>query len=172
MEYKCLIVGDWAVGKSTFTKRHQTGEFIQQHYHTDFLSVTTLPFQTTQGRIKFHVYDGGYDSRPDCAIIMFDLTNEKSWKHVSIYSQWLKVTFGDIPVVICGNKSDLQNRVVMAEHIERFHRQPNVLFFEVSTRTNYNYDKPFLFLWRMLNLPDQPYLELCNSELQFISIPI
>jgi hypothetical protein len=37
-----------------------------------------LSFSTTHGNVLFNVFDGGYPGDVDCAIIMFDLSNEQS----------------------------------------------------------------------------------------------
>ena len=175
MEYKCLIVGDKSVGKSSFIKRHLTGDFLEQYQPTDSLSVTPLLFQTNHSPVTFQVYDGGYNSKPDCAVIMFDTCNRESWEHVMVYYHWLEAMFGEIPVVICGNKVDQKDaREVKSTEIAQFlhetHRHLPLIYFDVSARTSYNYEKPFLFLWRKLNFPRHSYRKLIESPLTFMQV--
>jgi len=54
-----------------------------------------------------------------------------------------------IPIVICGNKVDVKNRQVAAKTIT-FHRKKNIQYYEISVRSNYNYEKPFIYLLRQL----------------------
>jgi len=54
-----------------------------------------------------------------------------------------------IPIVICGNKVDVKNRQVAAKTIT-FHRKKNLQYYEISVRSNYNYEKPFIYLLRQL----------------------
>jgi GTP-binding nuclear protein Ran len=54
-----------------------------------------------------------------------------------------------IPCVICGNKVDVKDRRVKAKDI-MFHRKKNVQYYDVSAKSNYNFEKPFLYLIRAL----------------------
>ena len=36
-EFKLVLVGDGGVGKTTFVKRHKTGEFEKKYYGINFL---------------------------------------------------------------------------------------------------------------------------------------
>lgn len=75
-EFKLILVGDGGVGKTTFVKRHLTGEFEKKYvgkcfFHGycnddfDFLffvatlgvEVHPLDFHTNHGKIKFNVWD-------------------------------------------------------------------------------------------------------------------
>jgi len=53
---KCLLVGDGGVGKTTFIKRHLTGEFEKQYVATMGAEVHPLVFHTTRGLVKFNVW--------------------------------------------------------------------------------------------------------------------
>ena len=55
----------------------------------------------------------------------------------------------NIPIVLCGNKVDSKNRQVKAKHVI-FHRKKNLQYFEISARSNYQYEKPFVYLARKL----------------------
>jgi GTP-binding nuclear protein Ran len=56
---------------------------------------------------------------------------------------------GKIPIVLVGNKVDTKERKVKAKAIT-FHRKKNLAYFDVSARTNFNIDKPFLRILREL----------------------
>ncbi|KAA3476944.1 GTP-binding nuclear protein Ran1B-like [Gossypium australe] len=51
----------------------------------------------------------------------------------------------NIPIVLCGNKVDVKNRQVKAKQVT-FHRKKNLQFYEISAKSNYNFEKPFLYL--------------------------
>ncbi|KAF8404400.1 hypothetical protein HHK36_009285 [Tetracentron sinense] len=55
----------------------------------------------------------------------------------------------NIPVVLCGNKVDVKNRQVKAKQVT-FHRKKNLQYYEISAKSNYNFEKPFLYLARKL----------------------
>merc|ERR1711879_1017655 len=56
---------------------------------------------------------------------------------------------GNIPIVLVGNKVDVKDRQVKAKNIQ-FHRKRNLQYYDLSARSNYNFEKPFLWLARRL----------------------
>jgi len=56
-EFKLILVGDGGVGKTTFVKRHLTGEFEKKYVATLGVEVHPLKFHTNRGPIKFNVWD-------------------------------------------------------------------------------------------------------------------
>ncbi len=56
-EFKLILVGDGGVGKTTFAKRHLTGEFIKPYKPTCGVEVYPLVFHTNHGPIKFDIWD-------------------------------------------------------------------------------------------------------------------
>jgi len=56
-EFKLILVGDGGVGKTTFVKRHLTGEFEKKYVATLGVEVHPLIFHTNRGPIKFNVWD-------------------------------------------------------------------------------------------------------------------
>ena len=55
----------------------------------------------------------------------------------------------NIPVVLCGNKVDIKDRKVKAKPIV-FHQKKNLQYYDISAKSNYNFEKPFLWLARKL----------------------
>ena len=66
-----------------------------------------------------------------------------------------------IPIVLCGNKVDVKDRKVKAKTIT-FHRKKNLQYFDISAKSNYNFEKPFLWLARKLT---------GNPSLEFVASP-
>ena len=55
--FKLVLVGDGGVGKTTFVKRHVSGEFEKKYVATVGAEVHPMDFTTTRGPIKFNVWD-------------------------------------------------------------------------------------------------------------------
>ena len=56
-EFKLVFVGDGGVGKTTFVKRHITGEFERRYIATVGVEVHPMTFYTNHGPIRFNVWD-------------------------------------------------------------------------------------------------------------------
>ncbi|KAJ1529120.1 GTP-binding nuclear protein gsp1/Ran, partial [Cladochytrium tenue] len=145
--------GDGGTGKTTFVKRHMTGEFEKKYVATLGVEVHPLTFHTNFGPICFNTWD---TIQGQCAIIMFDVTQRITYKNVPNWHRDLVRVCDNIPIVLCGNKVDMKDRKVKAKAIT-FHRKKNLQYYDISAKSNYNFEKPFLWLAR--KLIDNPALE-------------
>ncbi|KAG7119230.1 GTP-binding nuclear protein GSP1/Ran like [Verticillium longisporum] len=148
--FKLVLVGDGGTGKTTFVKRHLTGEFEKKYMATLGVEVHPLGFSTNFGNIQFDVWDtagqekfgglrDGYYINGQCGIIMFDVTSRITYKNVPNWHRDLVRVCENIPIVLCGNKVDVKER-----------------------KSNYNFEKPFLWLARKL---------VGNPALDFVAAP-
>ena len=96
-----------------------------------------------------------------CGIIMFDVTSRITYKNVPNWHRDLVRVCENIPIVLCGNKVDVKDRKVKAKTIT-FHRKKNLQYFDISAKSNYNFEKPFLWLARKL---------AGNQSLEFVASP-
>mmetsp|Transcript_13475 Transcript_13475/g.13040 ORF Transcript_13475/g.13040 Transcript_13475/m.13040 type:complete len:215 (+) Transcript_13475:97-741(+) len=171
-EFKMILVGDGGVGKTTFVRRHLTGEFEKRYVATLGVEVHPLKFFTNLGPIQFNVWDtagqekfgglrDGYYIQGQCAIIMFDVTSRITYRSVPNWHRDLTRVCENIPIVLCGNKVEVKDRKVKAKQIT-FHRKKNLQYFEISAKNNYNFEKPFIWIARKL---------AGNNELVFVEAP-
>merc|ERR1711964_575691 len=95
-----------------------------------------------------------------CAIIMFDVTSRITYKNVPNWHRDIVRVCENIPIVLVGNKVDVKDRQVKAKNIQ-FHRKRNLQYYDLSARSNYNFEKPFLWLAR--RLANQPNLQFVGQ---------
>eukprot|EP00450_Noctiluca_scintillans_P006985 CAMPEP_0194483530 /NCGR_PEP_ID=MMETSP0253-20130528/5097_1 /TAXON_ID=2966 /ORGANISM="Noctiluca scintillans" /LENGTH=236 /DNA_ID=CAMNT_0039323197 /DNA_START=28 /DNA_END=738 /DNA_ORIENTATION=- len=175
-EFKLVLVGDGGVGKTTLVKRHLTGEFEKKYIPTLGVEVHPLKFTTNCGPLAFNVWDtagqekfgglrDGYYIQGQSAIIMFDVTSRITYKNVPNWHRDIVRVCENIPIVLVGNKVDVKDRQVKAKQIQ-FHRKRNLQYYDLSARSNYNFEKPFLWLARRLT--NQPNLQFVG---QFAKAP-
>lgn len=121
---------------------------LQRFAYKCFLSSHTVVWDTA-GQEKFGGLRDGYYIQGQCAIIMFDVTSRLTYKNVPNWHRDVVRVCENIPIVICGNKVDIKDRKVKAKNIT-FHRKKNLQYYDISARSNYNFEKPFLYLARKL----------------------
>lgn len=159
--FKLVLVGDGGTGKTTFVKRHLTGEFEKKYVATLGVDVHPLQFSTTHGTLIFDVWDtagqekfgclrDGYYIGAQSAMIFFDVTNRDSYKHVANWYRDVVRVCEKIPMVLLGNKVDVVDRQVKPKVIV-FHRKKNIQYYDISARSNYNIERPWLYLMRRLS---------------------
>merc|ERR1719498_1804510 len=160
IEFKLVLVGDGGVGKTTFVKRHLTGEFEKKYIATLGVEVHPMPFFTSKGKILFNVWDtagqeklgglrDGYYINGNCGIIMFDVCSRITYQNVPKWYKDLTRVCENIPIVLVGNKVDVKDRKVKAKQIT-FHRKKNLQYYDISAKSNYQFEKPFVWLLRRL----------------------
>lgn len=169
--FKLVLIGDGSTGKTTFVKRHISGEFDKVYVATVGVEVHPLVFHTNCGPICFDTWDtagqekfgglrDGYYIQGQCGIIMFDVTSRITYKNVPNWHRDLIRVCENIPIVLCGNKVDIKDRKVKPKSIT-FHRKKNLQYYDISAKSNYNFEKPFVWLARKLT--GNPQLELVQA---------
>jgi len=66
----------------------------------------------------------------------------------------------NIPIVLVGNKVDIKDRKVKAKQIT-FHRKKNLQYYDISAKSNYQFEKPFV--WLLRRLTNDPNLQLVEA---------
>jgi len=176
-----ILVGDGGVGKTTFVKRHKTGEFEKKYIATIGVEVHPMTFYTNRGPLTFNVWDtagqekygglrDGYYLQGQCAILMFDVTSRSTYKNIPTWYRDIVRVCETIPMVLVGNKVDISDRKVKPKKMITFHRKKNLQYYDISAKSNYNYEKPFLWLARKLvgdsnlSLAKAPALEIAETK--------
>lgn len=163
--YKVAVLGDAKVGKSAFIRKHCTGEFIWEYRATSGVDVRSLSFHLSDSSdIKFTIWDiAGQSSSEqikenlndcDAVIIVCDMSQKTTYESaIKVYYSMARSLFPDIPIVILGNKVDLlfthTRQNLTSKEIKRVLPQ-DVHFYDYSAKSNYNFEKPFLYIMRKI----------------------
>lgn len=131
----------------------------------NYFSISVVELFDNKRQLTFHLFlmsffclhTATFPFSVQCAIIMFDVTARITYNNVPTWHRDLVRVCDNIPMVLCGNKVDLsKERRVKPKQIT-FHRKKNLQYYDISAKSNYNYEKPFLWLARRLS--GQPNLE-------------
>ena len=156
---KLLSLGDSGVGKTSFLVQYTDGMFQNQFITTvgidfrekrltykhnkDKSSKIHLQLWDTAGQERFRSLTTAFYRDAMGFILMFDLTNEQSFINCR---NWLfeleQHAYCDRPdIVLCGNKSDLPDKIVITEaRARQFASEHGLPYFETSAATGQNID--------------------------------
>ena len=87
----------------------------------------------------------GYGYQDTLQII---LTNYHKEEVPKWYKDLVRVC-DNIPICLVGNKVDVKDRKVKAKQIT-FHRKKSLQYYDISAKSNYQFEKPFVWLLRKL----------------------
>ena len=168
--YKILLTGDGGVGKTTFVTR-LTGMFEKTYKPTIGVEVYPLRFRTNYGLFYLNIWDcagqekfSGLPSTgkdADGAIVMFDVTSRITYTNVPFWVNSIKKICPLAKLTICGNKVDILEKKVHTTTSSIV--AENIPYFDVSTKSKFNCDKPFLSLLREIT---------GHTNLEFLDIPL
>ncbi len=162
--YKLVLIGDKETGKTTYLKRLLTGEFENKYIETLGLEVHPLTFNTNYGMYKFNVWDtagnekngglrDGYYLQSDCCIVFYT-KNSDHLQTDKLVHRFLELN-PNAKLVIVWNKCDLQEeKNYVINMVEKYRsyikRNHDVNIYQISGKSLYNQEKPFVYLLRQL----------------------
>jgi small GTP-binding protein len=161
---KFIIIGNQSVGKTNIVHRFAKGEFSNEYSITlglDYISqniqigdkIFLLQLWDTAGSERFRSVTKGYFNNSACAIIVYDVTSESSFRATK---EWIeeckKYTNNNIHLVLVGNKIDLvEQRKITMEEGKNFADENGMTFFETSALTGENIEKIFFDSCKIIN---------------------
>lgn len=147
--YKVVIMGSANSGKSSVLARYidPDTEFNRDRSPTVGVDFKTKKEKTkhmfskdvklslwdTSGQERFKSVVTAYMNRMDCAIIIFDLTNKKSFDSVVEWIDMVKENCSNPLIYIVGCKADSKNRSVNPVDISNLAHSYKVKYFETSS---------------------------------------
>ncbi|MFX0098102.1 MAG: Rab family GTPase [Candidatus Hodarchaeota archaeon] len=185
--FKLIILGDGEVGKTSLIMRHSEDKFKENYLPTLGVSITanSVPLPLRNATVNFSSWDFGgqayfrrvrlsYYAGAQACLIVFDLTNKKSFENVMKWDAEKKKLAGNIITILVGNKNDLvDQREVTQEDITNFANKHGFTFFETSALTGANVKDVFnLLAYRLVDMEakkvETKELEELKEELQSI----
>ena len=158
--FKIVLIGNVSVGKSSIIKRFIHNEFSKTYFCTVGTELSqktlligenkkaSLYIWDTCGQEKFRTVTRQYYRDTQAIILVFDLTNKKSFNDLE---SWLDEAVNYITNTKClffllGNKSDEKEKIVVENNeIKNFLRKNQKIkkYFEISAFNGHNVDLAF-----------------------------
>ena len=156
---KCVLLGETAVGKSSFINRFISDTFLNNYVSTSAgcCSTKKVVYEKANKTINYEIWDTAGQEKyksltkffyKDAAmiILVYDITRKESYDNLKNY--WYKEIQEhgekDIVLGIAGNKSDLyDNEQVTEDEARDFAREIGAVFKLTSANTNTGIDDLF-----------------------------
>nr|XP_046168568.1 uncharacterized protein LOC124003948 isoform X2 [Oncorhynchus gorbuscha] len=150
--YNVVMVGNSSVGKTSFMKRFQSGEFCMDHYATIGIdtciqpvtvdgSPVTLQLWDTAGQERYHSITRQVFHRAQGLVLMYDITSSQSFCDIRYWVNCVQEGApDDVIVILLGNKADCADleREVQTREGENLATGYGMLFMECSAATGDN----------------------------------
>ncbi|UYP46593.1 hypothetical protein NEF87_002878 [Candidatus Lokiarchaeum ossiferum] len=140
---KIVIAGDGGTGKSTLITSKNTGKFKLGSNITIGVDFACMDIAFRESKYPFLIYDLGgqqrfqflhdsYITGTKGAIVLYDLTREKTFDNISTWLALLHKENPAMPILLAGSKCDL----VQPEDISDFKKRWNTLFRSQAPKSN------------------------------------
>ena len=151
-----LLLGDTSVGKTCLISRYANGVFREDYIQTvgiDYVSKQeiindkniNIKLWDTAGQERFKALTPTYLRGAEGIVLVYDVTNLESFESLKFWIESLKSNLGEnsLPIIIDGNKIDLDDRDVSKETAQKFAQEYNYKYFETSAKSGVGVDELF-----------------------------
>jgi small GTP-binding protein len=153
---KCVLIGDYGVGKSSIASRYINNTYNDKNTPTLGVDFYTKVIHLKEKAFKFHIWDTAGQERflaiiknylrdLNVCFIVFDLTNKKSFENLE---KWLYILRENndnkyLTKILVGNKFDGKPEVGQ-DKIEVFCKKYDLYYYECSAKVNYKLKDIFI----------------------------
>lgn len=159
-EYKLVVVGAGGVGKSALTiqliQNHFVDEYdptIEDSYRKQVVidgETCLLDILDTAGQEEYSAMRDQYMRTGEGFLLVFAVNNAKSFEDIAMYREQIKRVkdADDVPMVLVGNKCDLNVRNINSKVVDEVAQNYNIPFVQTSAKTRMGVDEAFYTLVR------------------------
>jgi len=150
-QFKLVLLGDSAVGKSSLVLRFVKKQFYEYQESTIGAAFLTQTVSVKDYVVKFEIWDTAGQERyhslapmyyrgAASAVVVYDLTNRQSFVRAKSWVKELqKQGNPNIVIALAGNKLDLsEKRQVESDEAKAYADENGIMFLETSAKTDHN----------------------------------
>jgi len=162
-QFKLVLLGDSAVGKSSLVLRFVKKQFFEFQESTIGAAFLTQTVQLPDCVVKFEIWDTAGQERyhslapmyyrgAAAAIVVYDITNRQSFVRAKSWVKELQRQGSpNIVIALAGNKLDLADqRQVDIEEAKTYADDNNIALMETSAKSNHNVTEIFKLIAQKL----------------------
>jgi len=156
LNFKLVLLGDAAVGKSSSVERFVKNEFFAFQQPTIGAAFLTQTVALEDYIVKFEIWDTAGQERyrslapmyyrgAAAALVVYDITDHDSFSGAKTWIEELqRQGSADIVIGLAGNKMDLESkRAIDTEEARKYAEANHCIFFETSAKTGENVNAIF-----------------------------
>ncbi|MFW9874647.1 MAG: Rab family GTPase [Candidatus Thorarchaeota archaeon] len=160
---KICLLGEAGVGKTSLVYRFIENKFRENYKQTLGVNLLKKDVDLPEyGGISAQIWDlGGQESFKSLrklylegangGLVIFDLTDRKSFDKLNEWIENFKNARGEQPLLLIGNKSDLKNQIkIKDKESERFANIHNMDLIITSAKTGQNVEEAFIKLTKRI----------------------
>eukprot|EP00457_Paulinella_chromatophora_P011832 gb/GEZN01011995.1/.p1 GENE.gb/GEZN01011995.1/~~gb/GEZN01011995.1/.p1 ORF type:complete len:201 (-),score=31.57 gb/GEZN01011995.1/:484-1086(-) len=174
LNFKLVLLGDAAVGKSSSVERFVKDEFFEFQQPTIGAAFLTQTVALDDCIVKFEIWDTAGQERyrslapmyyrgAAAALVVYDITSSDSFAGAKTWIEELqRQGAADIVIGLAGNKSDLDSkREITLEEGKKYAAENGCIFFETSAKTGDNINSVFHAIAQ--KLPKDPPQQMIHA---------
>lgn len=153
---KLVLLGEASVGKTSLVYRFIENKFRENYKSTLGVNLLKKDMEVDKyGSVSAQIWDlGGQESFKSLrklylegangALLVYDMTNKKSFEKLDEWMQSFRDARDDAPIILIGNKSDLKNQIKITESkSSEYANANNMSLIITSAKTGQNVEKAF-----------------------------
>jgi small GTP-binding protein len=159
---KITLLGEKNVGKTSLVYRYIENKFRESYKSTLGVNLLKKDMEVDGNGVSAQIWDlGGQDSFKSLrklylegangALVMFDLTDRKTFDKLNEWIESFKEIRGEQPIILIGNKSDLENqKKITDKEASDYAVNNNMELILTSAKTGQNVEEAFIKLTKRI----------------------
>jgi small GTP-binding protein len=160
---KIVLLGEAGVGKTSLVYQFMEKKFRENYKQTLGVNLLKKDMHIEgYGGVSAQIWDLGgqepfkalrklYLEGANGGLVIFDLTERNTFDKLPEWIESFKNARGEQPLILIGNKSDLENKIKIEENeAQAFSNNNNVELVITSAKTGYNVEEVFTRLTRRI----------------------
>ena len=152
--FKLVMLGEYAVGKTSLVKRYLYDSFSPEYYPTLNVNISEKLLRFSKCDVRLVIWDvagqegfegvrRSYFKNADVAVLVYDVSRPETLKSLDDWYASLEDVAGYVPAVVAGNKVDIEERLVDREEGEGYAKIKGFDYVETSAKTGLNVKELF-----------------------------